>query len=54
VKLFFSTLPGNILGCFKAGIILWHLFAILLTFILVASGVDWRYFLSTRAPVLRS
>ncbi len=34
--------------------ILWHLVASVLTFTLVASGVDWRYFLSTRAPTLRS
>jgi membrane-associated phospholipid phosphatase len=54
VKLFFSTLPRNIIGCFKARMILWHLIAIILTFTLVASGMDWRYFLSTRAPILRS
>ena len=33
--------------------ILWHLLAIALTFILVQSGFDWFYFSSTRSPVLR-
>jgi len=32
--------------------ILWHLLAIALTFILVQSGFDWFYFCSTRSPVL--
>ncbi len=31
----------------------WHLLAILLTFGLVASGFDWRYFLCTRSQMLR-
>jgi hypothetical protein len=30
VKLFFSTLPRNIIGCFKGRMILWHLVAWLL------------------------
>jgi membrane-associated phospholipid phosphatase len=34
--------------------IVWHLVAILLTFILVTSGFDWFYFCSTRNPELRS
>jgi membrane-associated phospholipid phosphatase len=33
--------------------ILWHGIAIFLTFLLVTSGSDWRYFLSTRDPNLR-
>jgi len=52
VKLFLSTLPGNVIGCFKGRMVIWHLTAILLTVILVTSGFDWRYFLSTRAPTL--
>jgi hypothetical protein len=32
--------------------LIWHVAAIVLTFILVTSGFDWRYFLSTRAPNL--
>lgn len=54
MKLFFSTLPRNIIDCFKGRMVIWHLVAIILTFTLVASGVDWRYFLWTRAPILRS
>jgi membrane-associated phospholipid phosphatase len=53
VKPFFSTLPRNILGCFQGRMMLWHLLAIALTFILVQSGFDWFYFSSTRSPVLR-
>jgi membrane-associated phospholipid phosphatase len=53
VKHFFLTLPRNILGCFQGRMILWHLLAITLTFILVQSGFDWFYFSSTRNPVLR-
>ena len=34
--------------------IIWHLIAIVVTFILVTSGFDWRYFLSTRGSNLRS
>ena len=33
---------------------MWHAVAVVLTFILVTSGFDWRYFLATRAPKLRS
>ena len=54
MKLFLSTLSGNIIDCFKARMAIWHIIAILLTFILVTSGFDWRYFLSTRAPTLRA
>ena len=54
MKLFFSTLPRNIIACFKGRMILWHLAAIALTFILVRSGFDWRYFTATRNPVLIS
>lgn len=52
MKLFFSTLPKNILGCFQGRIILWHLLFIALTFICVTSGFDWFYFCSTRSPQL--
>ena len=54
MKQFFLTLPRNIIGCFGGRRILWHAVAIILTLILVTSGFDWSYFLSTRAPVLRS
>src|SRR6266852_3356557 len=54
MKLFLSTLPRNVIGCFKGQMIIRHIIAIVLTFTLVVSGFDWRYFLSTRAPDLRS
>src|ERR1017187_3107263 len=54
MKEFFSTLLRNIIGCFKGQMILWHVSAIILTFILVTSGFDWFYFRSTRTPVLHS
>ena len=47
-------MPCNILGCFRGRRIVWHAVAIALTFILVTSGFDWRYFLATRSPNLRS
>ena len=54
MKLFFSTLPRNIIECFKGRMLIWHLIAIVLTLALVGSGLDWQYFLSTRSPILRS
>jgi membrane-associated phospholipid phosphatase len=54
VKRFLSTLPRNIIDCFKGRVILWHIIAILLTLVLVTSGFDWQYFLSTRSTTLRS
>jgi membrane-associated phospholipid phosphatase len=53
VKLFFATLPRNLIDCFRGRLAIWHVMAIVLTYILVASGFDWRYFLCTRAPSLR-
>src|SRR5271154_2542759 len=52
MKLFFSTLPRNLIACFQGRMILWHLAAIALTAILVLSGFDWRYFPATRNPSL--
>ena len=54
MKHFFVTLPRNLIGCFKGWRLVWHLVAILLTVIFVMSGFDWRYFLATRNPELRS
>lgn len=54
MKPFFATLPRNLIGCFKGRMLLWHLLAILLTFLLVTSGFDWLYFQSTRSPRLWS
>ena len=54
MELFLSTLPRNIIDCFKGRMLVWHLSAILLTLALVVSGFDWQYFLCTRSPILRS
>ena len=54
MKQFLVTVPRNLIGCFKGRRIIWHIIAILLTFILVTSGFDWRWFLATRNPALRS
>jgi len=54
MNLFFSTLPRNIIECFKGRMLIWHLTAIILTVALVVSGLDWQYFLCTRSPILRS
>jgi hypothetical protein len=54
MKQFLTTLPRNLIGCFTRRMIIWHIVAILLTFILVMSGLNWRYFLATRSPALRS
>jgi membrane-associated phospholipid phosphatase len=54
MKQFLVTVPRNLIGCFQGRRIVWHVIAIVLTFILVMSGFDWRYFLATRNPALRS
>ena len=52
MKSMLITLPGNLIGCFKGRMILWHVLAIVLTFICVSTGMDWLYFRSTRDPIL--
>jgi membrane-associated phospholipid phosphatase len=54
MKQFLLTVPRNLMGCFKGRRLIWHIVAILLTFILVTSDFDWRYFLATRNPTFRS
>jgi membrane-associated phospholipid phosphatase len=54
MKQFLTTLPRNLMRCFKGRMLVWHLVAILLTVILVASDFDWRYYLATHTPALRS
>jgi membrane-associated phospholipid phosphatase len=54
VKQFLSTLPRNLIDCFRGRRIVWHIIAVLLTVILVVFGFDRRYFLATRDPTLRS
>ena len=47
-------MPTNIARCFKGYKLLWHILAIALTYISVASDFDWHYFLFTRTPLLRT
>jgi membrane-associated phospholipid phosphatase len=54
MKQFLVTVPRNLIGCFTGRRLLWHVIAIVLTFILVMSGFDWHWFLATRNPALRS
>jgi membrane-associated phospholipid phosphatase len=54
MKELFSSLPRHFLRCFSGRMIGWHLLAIGLTLVLVASGLDWFYFKSTRNPTLRA
>lgn len=54
MKQFLTILPRNLIDCFKGRKIVWHVVAILLTVILVRSGLDWGYYLATRNPVLRA
>lgn len=49
MKLFFTTLPVNLLACFRGRMIIFHVAAICLTVAIVVSGFDWRYFFSMRA-----
>ena len=54
MKQFLATVPRNLVGCFQGRRLIWHVIAILLTFILVTSGFDWCYLLATRNPALSS
>lgn len=54
MKRFLLTLPRNVAACFRGRMIMWHIIAILLTVLLVTTGLDWSYFTSTRGPLLRS
>jgi membrane-associated phospholipid phosphatase len=51
---FLYQLPKNIIRCFKGYNLLWHFLAIVLTYIIVTSGLDWYYFISSQKPVLHT
>jgi membrane-associated phospholipid phosphatase len=44
----FYRLPQNVITIFSGRNLLWHTLAIVLTMVIVLSGGDWSYFLSTR------
>ena len=47
MRAFVYNLPKNVAKIFSGYNLLWHLLAIILTYIIVVSGFDWRYFLLT-------
>jgi membrane-associated phospholipid phosphatase len=49
---FFGTLPRHIVACFAGRRVVWHLLFILLTLLLVQSGLDWQYYRATRGQSL--
>lgn len=51
---FFHDFLKNIKSIFWGNNLLWHLLAIALTYILVISGFDWRFFELTRSSALQS
>jgi len=51
---FFYNFPKNIMQCFEGYNLFGHLLAIALTCILVTSGFDWLYFISSRSDLLRT
>lgn len=51
---FFYHLPKNFVNCFWKYNFLAHLAAIILTYIIVTSGLDWVYFEYTRNTILQS
>lgn len=46
-------LPRNVIAIFSVRNLLWHALAIVLTVLIVMSGFDWTYYLSTRGVVFR-
>lgn len=49
----FYKLAGNVAWCFSKKNIVWHLFAVVFTAIVVMSGFDWYYYFRTRDPRLQ-
>jgi membrane-associated phospholipid phosphatase len=51
---FLYHLLKNIVRCFKGYNLLWHLLAIVLTYIIVTSDFDWHYFISSQRSILQT
>jgi membrane-associated phospholipid phosphatase len=51
-KPFFYKLPQNIATSFRGYNLFWHVLAIILTFIIVVSGLDQFYFVHTRSSII--
>jgi membrane-associated phospholipid phosphatase len=52
MKTLFYNFPKNIIKCFWGYNLFWHLLAIILTYFLVVSDFDWRYFQASRIGLL--
>lgn len=52
MKNFFRIIPTHIINSFSGKNIYFHIGAIFLTYWIVSSGFDWKYFLSVRNPTL--
>jgi membrane-associated phospholipid phosphatase len=50
----FHRLPRNVIAIFSGRNLLWHALAIVLTMLIVMSGFDWSYYLSTRGDSIRA
>ena len=50
----FHRLPRNVIAIFSGRNLLWHALAIGLTMLIVMSGFDWSYYLSTRGDAIRA
>lgn len=48
MKYFFASLPRTIIALFTGYNLLWNVVAMLLTYLIVISGLDWYYFTHTR------
>jgi membrane-associated phospholipid phosphatase len=46
---FFYSLPRNLISAFAGRKALWHVLAIALTYMLVVTGWDWKYFVAVRS-----
>ena len=46
---FFRSLLSNLIACFSGRNLLWHGVAVLGTFVIVMSGLDWWYFVTAQA-----
>ncbi|MDO8493476.1 MAG: phosphatase PAP2 family protein [bacterium] len=49
-----KDLPKNIVAVFKPEYLVWHVLMMAITFVIVQSGLDWRYFEWTRGELIRS
>lgn len=54
MSLFFYHLPKNFAKCFSLSNLPWHILAIFLTYIIMASGFDWLYFVFFHGTLIYS